>query len=136
MPVLDDDRHERFAQGLAKGLSQADAYIDAGFKSKNRQSAAVAANSLLKKKPDVKDRVSELEQMAREHMLNAEFKGSIEELAKLFLDDRLFARQQGQAGAAVSASAQLMKLFERGAENIKGDLKVTSITRTIVEPRD
>jgi broad specificity phosphatase PhoE len=136
MPVLSDDRHERFAQGLAKGLSQADAYIDAGFKSKNRQSAAVAANSLLKKKADLKDRVHELEQLAREHMLNAEFKGSIEELAKLFLDDRLFARQQGQAGAAVSASAQLMKLFEKGAENTNNKTTINLIERKIVEAGD
>jgi hypothetical protein len=134
MPLLSDDRHERFAQGVVRGLPRGQAYLDAGFHAKNLESAAVQASKMVKKHPEVTDRISELQDEARTILLNAEFKGSIEELAKLFLDDRLFARQQGQAGAAVSASAQLMKLFERGAENVKGQHTVTEIRRTIVDP--
>ena len=134
MPVLDDDRHERFAQEVVKGLTNGQAYLAAGFKSINLSSASSQAHKLVKKHPEITDRLNELYDAARQIILQAEFKGSVEELAKLFLEDRHFAREQKQAGAAVSASAQLMKLFEKGAENVKAEMKVTSITRTIVEP--
>ncbi len=37
MPVLTNERHERFCQGIAAGRSQTQAYIEAGFRcEKNR----------------------------------------------------------------------------------------------------
>lgn len=81
---------------------------------------------MVKKHPEITDRINELQDEARRIILDKHFSGSVEELARLLLDDREFARQQKQAGAAVSASAQLMKLFERGAENVKGSFTVVS----------
>jgi predicted transcriptional regulator len=136
MTVLDDDRHERFAQGVVKGLTNGQAYLEAGFKSSNLSSASSQAHKMVKKHPEITDRISELQDEARRIILDKHFSGSVEELAKLLLDDREFARQQKQAGAAVSASAQLMKLFEKGAENVKGQHFITEIKRTIVSPDD
>ena len=119
MPALANDKEEALAQELAKGATQALAWINAGFPAKNNSVASVQCNKLLKKKPEINQRVDELRAIARDTILTAKFNGSVEELARLLLEDRQFAREQKQAGAAVSASAQLMKLFEKGADNVK-----------------
>jgi phage terminase small subunit len=53
MFALPNARHERFAQGLAEGKTQAQAYIDAGFSPKN---ARANASALLKKNPRILER--------------------------------------------------------------------------------
>lgn len=54
MPTLKNPRHEKFAQGLSRGLTADQAYQDAGFKA-NRGNAAT-----LKQKQSIQDRVAEL----------------------------------------------------------------------------
>ena len=54
MPVLENPRHELYAQGVAKGLTSIDAYRRAGY-SRSRKGA-----TLVKGKPDVQRRVREL----------------------------------------------------------------------------
>jgi len=54
MPPLDNQRHERFAQELAKGFAADKAYETAGFKP-NRGNAAT-----LKQKQSISNRVSEI----------------------------------------------------------------------------
>ena len=54
MPVLDNPRHERFAQELADGKSQTDAYVAAGYKESRSSASALATN------PNISARVSEL----------------------------------------------------------------------------
>jgi hypothetical protein len=44
MPVLDNPRHERFAQELAKGATQNDAYYAAGFKAHDGNAARLSGN--------------------------------------------------------------------------------------------
>jgi hypothetical protein len=58
MPALNNARHERFAQGLAKGLTGDKAYSEAGYKP-NRKNAA-----RLKSNEDVKSRVKEIAERA------------------------------------------------------------------------
>lgn len=58
MPILDNPRHERFAQELAKGKSATEAYIAAGYDT-NEDVARRAASRLLTK-VDIKARVEEL----------------------------------------------------------------------------
>lgn len=60
MPVLKNARHERFAQELAKGASQTDAYLAAGYQS-SAEAARRSASDLMTK-PDVSARVSEIKQ--------------------------------------------------------------------------
>lgn len=56
MSVLRNLKHERFANHVAGGLSQAEAFKSAGFKAKHVDSAA----SKLAGKPQVTDRIKEL----------------------------------------------------------------------------
>jgi hypothetical protein len=56
MPVLKREKHELFAQGLAKGLSQTKAALEAGY----REKSAASTGSELAKKEDIKKRVQEL----------------------------------------------------------------------------
>jgi phage terminase small subunit len=44
MPALKNARHERYAQELAKGLSQADAYVQAGYRPSRSAAARLAAD--------------------------------------------------------------------------------------------
>ena len=60
MPPLENARHERFAQGLAKGKTQEQAYIDAGY---SENGARVSASQLLTN-PNVAARVAELQERA------------------------------------------------------------------------
>lgn len=125
MPVLADAREERFAQGLLKGLSQGSAFISAGFAAKTQASAAVQANVMLKKRPHINARLNELKSEALRIILETEFKGDIQELARMFLEDRVDARAAGQYAAAISAVNGLVKLFNRGGETVN----VTVLTK-------
>lgn len=44
MPVLSNAKHERFAQGIAKGLSQTDAYAEAGYKGDRTAASRLSTN--------------------------------------------------------------------------------------------
>jgi phage terminase small subunit len=59
MPALKDPKHEAFAQQLARGLNQTDAYTAAGYKAK-LASAKVNASRLLTN-ANIQARVSELQ---------------------------------------------------------------------------
>lgn len=54
MPPIDNPKHERFAQELAKGKSQAEAYGDAGYKPSEPHASRLASNG------KVQARVTEL----------------------------------------------------------------------------
>lgn len=54
MAVLSNARHERYAQELAKGKSQADAYVEAGYRSSRSAAARLAADV------NICERVSEI----------------------------------------------------------------------------
>lgn len=82
MPELPNHKHEAFAFGIARGLSQAHSYVQAGYK----HSDSAASN--LAKKPEVKKRVEELRQEMME-AANAVVKSpseeNLEELTRLDL---------------------------------------------------
>lgn len=44
MPALENSRHERFAQELAKGKSQSEAYAEAGYKESRSAAARLASD--------------------------------------------------------------------------------------------
>ena len=44
MPALTNPKHERFAQELAKGKSQAEAYVDAGYAASEPHASRLARN--------------------------------------------------------------------------------------------
>ena len=59
MPVLTNERHERFCQAIAVGMNQTPAYIAAGFGARPGRGAAQAAYKL-RRKPDVAECIAEL----------------------------------------------------------------------------
>lgn len=56
MPVLENAKHERFAQGLARGLGITEAYVTAGY------SDSPASATRLSKNAKIRNRVKELQQ--------------------------------------------------------------------------
>jgi len=139
MPALDDDREELLAQEIAKGASQAVAYLNAGYPAKDNKVAAAACSRLLRKRPLINERVTELKAMLRTSELNEKFKGEVDELTALFFEDRNLARQLGQPSAAISALNSIAKLHGRMSDTVKhqGDPEkpiVHEIRRTIIDP--
>jgi phage terminase small subunit len=62
MPVLKNPRYERFAQGVAKGKSQHDAYIYAGY-APNQKPKDVRSNAgTLARRPEIAERIIELQE--------------------------------------------------------------------------
>jgi len=58
MPILQNARHERFAQALAKGLSQTEAYTEAGYVGDRTAASRLSTNV------NVQQRVIELQERA------------------------------------------------------------------------
>lgn len=69
MPVLPDPKHEAFAQAIARGLNQSDAYKAAGYKAKG-DSVKVNASRLLTN-ANICCRVKELQEKAAEKTVQA-----------------------------------------------------------------
>lgn len=99
MPALGNARHERFAQELAKGKSASQAYEDAGYKP-NRQAASRLLSNV-----DIEHRLSELKQQGA---IQTGF--TLERISQMMIEDREFARENGQAGPAGQATERLAKL--------------------------
>jgi hypothetical protein len=105
MPILENARHERFAQEVASGSSQSGAYETAGFRSATP--AATKANaSRLMSRPEVRERVAEL-QLAQGH--EAKIKRS--DVIEMLLADRERAHASRQIAAAVRAAEVIGKLL-------------------------
>lgn len=97
---LKNARHERFAQERAKGRSVDVSYVKAGFKA-NRGNA-----SRLNADESVQARVLELQaRIAEKAVITAA------DIVKQLDQDRAFARKQGQAAAAVTATMGKAKVL-------------------------
>jgi len=97
MPVLSNAKHERFAQGIAKGLSQTDAYTEAGYKGDRTAASRLSTNVNISK------RVAELQGKAATRT----------EITVASITERLLAiatkgEQSGDAPLLAVARASLM----------------------------
>jgi phage terminase small subunit len=109
MPALDNPKHERFAQGLAKGKTQAEAYADAGYKPSEPNASRLTSND------KVQARVAELKDIGS---LRAEV--TIASLIQEAADIQEAAKadkQYSAATAALTAKAKLAGLWIDKAEN-------------------
>lgn len=97
---LKNARHERFAQELAKGKSQAEAYTKAGYKPDDGAASRLSGNI------KVRDRVAELQSRAAE---KAVFTAA--DMARQLDEDREFARKLKNPSAAISASLGKAKVL-------------------------
>jgi hypothetical protein len=105
MPILENPRHERYAQEVASGSSQSEAYETAGFRSSTP--AATKANaSRLMSRPEVRDRVAEL-QLAQGRQ--SEIKRA--DIIEMLLADRERAHASRQIAAAVRAAEVIGRLL-------------------------
>lgn len=100
MPVLDNPRHERFAQYLLKGKSAAEAYVMAGYRDNRHNASALA------REQPILTRLQELQASAA---VRAELTAA--DISRQLDEDRALAHKAEQAGAAVSASMGQAKLF-------------------------
>lgn len=125
MPVLDNPKHERFAQGLAKGKTQIASYVDAGYKPDDGAANRLSGNVR------IQARVAELLTRAAE---KAEF--TVAQAMEQVDEDRKFARSLNQASAAVAASTLKLKLFGMLVDRVQADVtqhEVTSDPESTVE---
>lgn len=125
MAVLTNPRHEAFAQALAKGMSQEDAYAEAGFKPHRQNASRLMTND------DVRQRVGEIQARVAE---KAEWSAAERLLALKAIYD---ANSTADARVAISAIAEANKMQGSYAPskvdaNVSGELSV--VFQTIYEP--
>src|SRR5450631_1805676 len=99
MPILENPRHELFAQELAKGNSSSEAYVLAGYKPSRKNAARLRANE------GVKARLAELQAVAARSTAI-----TIESICAELDQANRVAMSRGQAAAMVSASTLRAKL--------------------------
>ena len=92
MPVLTNQRHELFAQALAKGMTQDKAYAVAGYKPDQPHANRLALNGM------IKDRVAELQQKGAERAVI-----TVESLIAEAEEVRRLAIANGQLPSAIAA---------------------------------
>ena len=127
MPVLTNPRHELYAQGLASGLTQEQAYIKAGFTPEPGASAQSCASICLSRHEEIKGRVIELQQgYAVATVLDRP------SATRMLLEDRETARSLGQMGPAVAATmgaAKVNGLIVDKSLNINADIEDVPLSR-------
>lgn len=97
MGALSNSRHERFAQALAKGLSQSEAYEDAGYKPSRSAAARLAADV------NICERVSAIQNRAAERT-----EISVASITERLLAIATRAEKGGDAPMLQAARASLM----------------------------
>lgn len=123
MPALANQRHELFAQQLAKGKTSEEAYAAAGFK------PHASSASRLRNSAKVRARLVELqEKIAARAVTSAS--DIIEQLA----EDRDFARFLGAPSAAISATlgqAKVLGLLKERHEHTGRDGAAIEVNETL-----
>ena len=140
MPALKNPRHEAFAQALARGMSAAAAYVEAGYKANRHNAAALA------REQHIGTRVTELreEQLAIHQQATAAAAANKQVTIESLIAEAEAARakamsEKGGAAAAVSALTAKAKLAGMWREKVDqhqhntGSLKV-EFKRIIVFP--
>ena len=132
MPILANPKHEAFAQGLARGLSAAAAYVEAGYKANRHNAAALA------RKEHLLTRVRELqeEQLAIHQQATAAAAASAKVTLESLIAEVEAARtkameEKGGAAAAVSALIAKAKLAGMWREKIDQHNTGTSSVSTV-----
>lgn len=134
MPVLENVRHERFAQELAKGKTQEQAYIDAGYS----PNGARAASSKLLTIANITERVAELQSVVAEKS-TWDAARIINNLARYAEKGEAIAEPAGLSVARASMMdiGKLLGLIvDKGESRQEHSVQVQMIERRIVDPND
>lgn len=100
MPILENSRHEIFAQELAKGAKQKEAYLTAGYKGDKTAASRLSTNV------NVQRRVAELKADAA-----VRARKSMDDILEQLDDDRQFAREMEAPSAAIQATMGQAKIL-------------------------
>lgn len=118
MPVLSNAKHERFAQGVAKGLSATEAYTKAGYSGDRTAASRLSTNV------NVQKRVTELQERAAKQV-----GVTLESLTEELEQARLLAMADEKgASAAVAASmgkAKLHGFLVERSENVNHNYEIS-----------
>lgn len=109
MPVLENPKHERFVQELAKGKSASEAYRNAGYDAEGN--SADAAASRLLKKVKVAARLAEIQERVAKRV-----EITVESLIQEAAEIQAAAMVAGQHSAAVSALTAKAKIAGKWIE--------------------
>ena len=114
MPVLTNPRHERFAQGVAKGRSQGEAYVYAGYSKQAAGNDTRANATRIAKRPEVAARIVELQerQANRIGVTVDDLVGELNDMLKLAKR----CKQPSAGVGAVLAKGKLLGLIVDKAE--------------------
>ena len=124
MPVLQNPRHEAFAQAIFNGIvgakggasSQAEAYRRAGYHVANGNSARACASRLLTFANGIAERIKELQAIAAEQAAESAEK-CVQELNQLRRDAHS-NKAYGAAVAAVMGKAKILNLITDRIEDV------------------
>lgn len=129
MPVLPHPRHERFAQAVAKGKSNHDAYIYAGY-AKGKPNDVRSNAGTLARKPEIAARIAELQdnQARRIGVTVDQLVAELDDFAKL-------AKRMKHPAAGVGAVLAKAKLLGLIVDKAEVDATVRKPSREPTEQR-
>lgn len=127
MPILENTRHERFAQGIAKGETQVVAYEAAGYKPNDSAAARLFGDVR------IRERVDELKAKAAQRC-----EITIADLVTELEEARTLAKEVAQPSAAVSATMGKAKLLGLDVQKHEhsGAIQVQKIVHEVIDPKD
>jgi len=109
VPALDNPRHERFAQELAKGKTAADAYVSAGYQESRSAASRLSTNvNIVARVAEIQDRSAIRTEITLQSLM--EEAGEIQRAA-------MASNQHSAAVAALTAKAKLAGLWIERSEN-------------------
>lgn len=121
MPVLDNAKHERFAQGLAKGKTADEAYVAAGFKANRGNASRLKANeSIAARVDEILGKVAERAEITQADVLRELGKIGFSDIRKLFTDGGNLKRIEDlddDSAACLSSVEVVTKKVPGGEDN-------------------
>lgn len=124
MPVLRNPKHERFAQEIAKGLSQGDAYKASGYTAEGH-AAEVGGNRLMKN-AEILARITELQKNGAKRA-EVTIESLIQEAAEI-QKAAFEANQHSAAVAALTAKAKLAGKWIEKTDNRNRNADANSLS--------
>ena len=130
MPALDNPKHERFAQLISKGMGQAEAYAECGYKPSDANASTLRSNQ------KVSARIAEI--LDRAAVRTEISVASITERLLKLADKAELSDEASSIQAARACLVDAAKLNGLIVDKSKVDLAatVTEVRRTIVDPRN
>lgn len=128
MPILKNARYERFAQAIAKGKSQHEAYVYAGYSASEKAKDTRSNAATLAGRPEVKARIEELlERQAKRVGI------TVDKLLEELQDMLNLAKRVKQPAAGVGAILAKGKLLGLITDKVENDVVVRKPSREPTE---